>query len=161
MSLIKIAIGSGAALLLSLTVTSCSSSGGGGAQTTSAGAPQSTSRASAPASQSAPDTSSNSSSNSSAGSLSGKWAGSYNGAFTGTFTLNWTQDGSKLTGTIDLSTGGRTPLNGTVTNGQISFGTVGSTVITYTGSVSGDTMSGHYQVAGGAAGSGSWNAHRS
>lgn len=96
-----------------------------------------------------------------AGSLSGAWTGSYSGAYSGTFTLNWTQSGSKLSGTIDLSTAGMSPLNGVVAGNHISFGTVGSTVITYTGTVSGSTMSGSYQIAAGAGGTGSWSAHRS
>ena len=35
--------------------------------------------------------------------LSGTWSGQYSGGYNGTFTLNWTQSGSKLTGTIKLS----------------------------------------------------------
>jgi len=75
--------------------------------------------------------------------------------------LRWTQAGSKLTGTINLSTApGATSINGSVVNGRIQFGTVGSQAITYTGAVSGGTMSGRYSVAGGAGGSGSWSATR-
>src|SRR5439155_12946883 len=78
-----------------------------------------------------------------AGDLSGTWSGQYSGAYQGTFTLTWTQSGSKLNGTIDLaSLGGTVPINGTVDGNKISFGTVGSTDITYSGSVSGDSMSG-------------------
>lgn len=95
-----------------------------------------------------------------AGSLTGKWSGSYSGAFTGTFTLDWTQSGAQLAGTIDLSTAGTTQLNGLVSGSHITFGTLGgAAVITYTGTVSGNSMSGSYAVAGG--GSGSWSAHRS
>jgi hypothetical protein len=50
------------------------------------------------------------------------------------------------------------PLTGTVNGGAITFGTVGSTAITYTGTVSGNTMSGTYEVAGSQ--HGSWDAHR-
>jgi hypothetical protein len=85
--------------------------------------------------------------------LSGSWSGKYSGAFTGTFQLSWQQTGSKLSGTITLSTQpGSLSLNGTVTGSQISFGTVGSEAITYSGSVSGNSMSGTYQVAGQAGG---------
>jgi hypothetical protein len=91
--------------------------------------------------------------------LSGTWTGSYSGSFSGTFTLQWTQDGNKLTGTIDLSTDGTPDINGSVAGDTIQFGTVGSSVITYTGTVNGDSMSGSYKV-GGAAG-GSWNATKS
>ena len=91
--------------------------------------------------------------------LSGTWAGQYSGSFSGTFTLTWTLAGSDLSGTITLSTPSDTvPIHGTVSNGKINFGTVGSTVITYSGSLSGSAMSGQYQVAGGAGGSGTWNA---
>ena len=90
--------------------------------------------------------------------LTGKWSGTYSGTFTGTFTLTWTESSGKLTGTIDLSTSGTVPLNGTVAGNQITFGTVGSTAVTYTGTVSGDTMSGTYTA--GSAGTGTWQAHR-
>lgn len=91
--------------------------------------------------------------------LSGSWDGQYGGSYQGTFTLTWTLAGSDLSGTITLSSpNGTLPIHGTVSNGQINFGTVGSTVITYTGSLSGSAMSGQYQVAGGAGGSGTWSA---
>ena len=85
------------------------------------------------------------------GGLSGSWSGTYSGSFQGTFTLQWQQTGSSLSGTIDLSTGGNQPINGSVQGGAIQFGTVGSQAITYTGTVSGGSMSGSYKV-GGAAG---------
>ena len=160
MSLIKVMLGAGVAVVASLTVVSCTSSGGGTASSSGANTPPSTSQVSAPPTTSAAPTSSGSSS-AAAGALTGKWSGNYRGTFSGTFTLNWTQKGSKLTGVINLSTGGKVPLNGTVTGNRISFGTVGSTAVTYTGSVSGDTMSGSYHVGGGTAGSGTWSAHRS
>jgi len=93
-----------------------------------------------------------------AGELSGTWSGTYSGTFNGTFTLKWSQTGPALKGTIDLSTAGTVPINGAVTGNTIAFGTVGSTAITYTGTVSGDSMSGTYHVAGG--GSGDWSATR-
>lgn len=96
----------------------------------------------------------------STGGLSGKWSGTYSGTFAGTFTLNWQQSSSTLSGTIDLSTGGTDPISGTVNGSSIQFGTVGgSQAITYSGSVSGNTMSGSYQVkAGSSSGSGNWSA---
>ena len=94
-----------------------------------------------------------------AGSLTGTWSGTYRGAYRGTFTLHWTQRGSRLTGTIKLSSNvGRTNITGTVRGSTISFGTVGNArAITYSGSVSGKSMSGTYK-AGGAGGS--WSAHK-
>jgi hypothetical protein len=91
-------------------------------------------------------------------SLSGTWSGKYSGAYHGTFTLHWTQTGSRLSGTIKLSTASsRTKVTGTVRGTTIRFGTVGSAAITYSGSVSGKSMSGRYQTPGGG---GSWSAHK-
>ena len=92
-------------------------------------------------------------------SLSGAWSGNYSGAYHGTFTLQWTQSGSKLNGTIKLSTspGAKIPLKGTVHGNTIRFGTVGSSAITYSGSVSGKSMSGAYKTPGGG---GPWSAHK-
>jgi hypothetical protein len=91
--------------------------------------------------------------------LSGTWKGSYSGSFSGTFTITWTQTGNKLSGSIDLSTDGTPDINGTIAGDTLQFGTVGSSAITYTGTVNGDSMAGSYKV-GGAAG-GSWNATKS
>jgi hypothetical protein len=99
----------------------------------------------------------------SAGALSGKWSGNYSGSYNGTFKLNWHQSGSHLHGTITISNPGNTlPINGTVNGTAISFGTVGSTAITYTGTVSGNSMSGTYKVAAanGSTG-GPWSAAKS
>lgn len=154
---IKSVSAAGVAVVATLTVVSCSSSGSGNESTSSAAAgPSTSSSAPPPSTEGATSTGPPA-----AGSLTGNWTGSYHGAFDGTFTLHWTQTGPALVGTINLSTAGTVPLRGTVTDGQINFGTVGSTVITYTGSVSGDSMSGDYQVAGGTGGTGSWSAHRS
>jgi hypothetical protein len=92
------------------------------------------------------------------GSLTGTWAGTYRGAYHGTFTLHWTQSKSRLTGTINLSSVGRTNITGSVRGSTIRFGTVGNAkAITYSGSVSGTSMSGTYK-SGGAGGS--WKAHK-
>jgi hypothetical protein len=95
--------------------------------------------------------------------LSGTWSGTYSGAFSGSFKLAWHQNGSKLNGVIHLNPGGTSTINGTVNGSTIEFGTVGgSQVITYTGTVSGDSMSGSYKIktSGGSA-NGSWSAHKS
>jgi len=94
-----------------------------------------------------------------AGPLSGTWSGRYSGAYHGTFTLHWTQSGSQLSGTIKLSTSpnSRPSIKGTVHGSTIRFGTVGSAAITYSGTVSGKSMSGRYQTPGGG---GSWSAHK-
>jgi hypothetical protein len=93
-----------------------------------------------------------------AGSLSGTWSGKYGGAYHGTFILRWTQAGSRLSGTIKLSNPSSRPsIRGTVHGSTIRFGTVGGAAITYSGSVSGKSMSGSYQTPGGG---GSWSAHK-
>ena len=93
-----------------------------------------------------------------AGPLSGTWSGRYSGAYHGTFTLHWTQSGSQLSGTIKLSNPSSKPrITGTVHGSTIRFGTVGSAAITYSGSVSGKSMSGSYHTPGGG---GSWSAHK-
>lgn len=92
------------------------------------------------------------------GPLSGTWSGKYGGAYHGTFILHWTQSASRLSGTIKLSSqSSKLNVNGSVHGSTIRFGTVGSAAITYSGSVSGKSMSGHYQTPGGG---GSWSAHK-
>jgi hypothetical protein len=81
-----------------------------------------------------------------AGALSGTWNGQYGGSYSGTFVLRWQQNSSTLTGSIDLNPGGTTQIHGTVNGSSINFGTVGGQDITYSGSVSGNSMSGTYQV---------------
>jgi len=89
--------------------------------------------------------------------LPGKWAGTYSGAFSGTFRLHWRQSGHKLRGSITLSyPNGTYSLTGSVRGKAITFGAVGAGA-TYTGSVSGNTMSGHYKTP---KGGGSWSAHK-
>jgi hypothetical protein len=154
MSKIKLAVVGTAAVLL---MTGCASSHKGAALPASAPpavtAPASSApAATAPAAAAAAATT----------GLSGKWSGQYSGAYSGTFNLSWRQSGSRLSGTIRLSTPPDSlSLHGTVQNGAIRFGTVGSVGITYSGTVSGSSMSGTYQVDGanGSAG-GPWSASR-
>jgi hypothetical protein len=90
--------------------------------------------------------------------LGGKWSGHYSGAFSGNFTLDWTQSGSKLTGSITLSNpSGTYSCDGTVAGSGIKFGVVGAGA-SYSGSVSGDSMSGTYNSP---RGGGSWSASKS
>jgi hypothetical protein len=135
-----------AGLVLALGACSSSSSDSGSTSSTSA-PPTSTAPA---ATSAAADT----------GDLSGTWSGQYDGTFQGTFVLDWQQSGSNLSGTIELSSGsGTLDINGTVNGDTISFGTVGSQAITYSGSVSGNSMSGTYKVQGQASSAGgSWSA---
>ena len=92
------------------------------------------------------------------GSLTGTWSGTYGGANHGTFTLHWTQSKSRLTGTIKMSNVGRMNITGSVRGSTIRFGTVGNAnAITYSGSVSGTSMSGTYKTGGAG---GPWSAHK-
>lgn len=89
--------------------------------------------------------------------LAGTWSGKYSGAFAGTFTLHWKLSGSKLSGSIVLSKPhGTYSINGSVHGSTIKFGAVGAGA-TYTGSVSGNSMSGRYKSP---QGGGKWSAHK-
>jgi hypothetical protein len=152
----RLVLGMTATAALAMTLAACSSSGSNTAQVTatrSAKAKSAAAATSAPAQAAA------------ASALSGKWRGQYSGAYQGHFLLRWHQSGSRLTGTITLSTPtrGTVPIHGTVQGSTIKFGTVGSEDITYSGSVSGSSMSGSWQIKGpsGAAGGGPWSASRS
>jgi hypothetical protein len=139
------------AVAATLAIAGCGGSSGS-AGTSSSSSPPSSSQPPATSSSSTPPASSTASDS----GLSGKWSGTYSGAYSGTFKLNWTQASSKLTGTIVLSPGGTLSVNGTVDGSSIKFGTVGGQQITYTGTVSGSSMSGSYTTPGGG---GSWSAH--
>lgn len=153
----RLVIGMTAMAALAMTLAACSNSGNGTAQVTATQSakadPAATSAASAPA-QAAADT-----------GLSGRWRGRYSGAYQGHFVLRWHQSGSRLSGTITLSapSRGTVPIHGTVQGGTIRFGTVGSEDITYSGSASGNSMSGTWQIKGpsGPAGGGPWSASKS
>jgi hypothetical protein len=90
-------------------------------------------------------------------SLAGTWSGRYSGAFSGTFRLHWTKSGSHLSGSITLSyPSGTYGINGSVHGSAINFGAVGAGA-TYTGKVSGKSMSGNYESP---KGGGTWSAHK-
>ena len=94
-----------------------------------------------------------------AGPLSGTWSGKYSGAYSGTFTLTWTQSGSLLSGTMQLTNPADTSnILGLLKADTITFSTAGSPAITYAGSYSANSMSGQYHV--GASGTGTWSATR-
>ena len=90
-------------------------------------------------------------------SLAGTWLGKYSGAFSGHFTLQWTQSGTSLKGSIMLSyPSGSYGINGSAHGSAITFGAVGVGA-TYTGSLSGTSMSGTYNSPNGG---GPWSAHK-
>ncbi|MCA1847178.1 MAG: hypothetical protein LC792_29100 [Actinobacteria bacterium] len=85
--------------------------------------------------------------------LSGTWSGTYqqtspiadSGTDSGTFTLNWQQSGSNVTGGISIPGAcSNCPISATVNGSTVSFGVVALGAITYTGTVSGNSMSGTY-----------------
>lgn len=91
------------------------------------------------------------------GPLSGTWSGTYSGAYSGKFTLRWKELGSRLHGSITLSQpSGTYGINGSVDGSALGFGVVGAGA-TYTGSVSHNSMSGHYKSP---QGRGSWSARK-
>jgi hypothetical protein len=143
---------------LAMTLAACSGSGSTATQGTAGQAAQANSAATASPASAPPAAAA------AASGLSGRWRGRYSGAYQGHFLLKWHQAGSKLTGRITLSAPARGTLgiNGTVQGGTIRFGTVGSEAITYSGSVSGDSMSGTWKIRGpnGTAGGGPWSASR-
>ena len=91
--------------------------------------------------------------------LGGTWKGRYSGSYSGTFTIRWRQlQSGRLKGQITLSNpAGSYGISGTVHRGSISFGVVAAGA-TYSGTVSGKSMSGHYKTGNG--GSGTWSAHK-
>ncbi|HEY7208346.1 MAG TPA: hypothetical protein VH416_08890 [Gaiellaceae bacterium] len=89
--------------------------------------------------------------------LAGTWTGHYSGAYSGKFTIHWKQTGSRLSGSITLSNPpGKYSINGAVSGSSIKFGAVGAGA-TYTGSVSGKSMSGKYKTR---KGPGAWSARK-
>lgn len=89
--------------------------------------------------------------------MSGTWSGTYNGSFVGKFKLTLQQTGPALSGSITLSAPSETlDVSGTVSGNTISFGTLGSTDITYSGKIAGSMMAGSYSVNG--APGGDWTA---
>jgi hypothetical protein len=90
-------------------------------------------------------------------SLAGNWSGHYHGAVTGTFRLHWRLAKSKLIGTITLSNPkGTYAIGGSVHGKAIKFGAVGVGA-TYTGRVSGRSMSGTWKSP---EGGGTWSARK-
>lgn len=98
--------------------------------------------------------------------LSGTWAGDYRqttpSSTSGTFTIEWQQSGSNLTGTIKIPgvCPSGCPITATVNGNNVKFGVVEAGSIDYSGTVSGNTMSGTYATADGAS-KGTWSATKS
>jgi hypothetical protein len=97
--------------------------------------------------------------------MTGKWSGTYSSttdASTGTFAILFRQDGTQLTGSISIQPPGcvnEGAITGTLNGTTIAFGAVkGAQTIDYTGSVSGNTMSGTYSAPGCDHAKGTWTA---
>ena len=133
--------------LLVLAAVACSSNSGGTTSTSTT--PPAGTSTTAPATSGGGAT---------AQPLTGRWNGTFSGTFNGTFKLTWRETSSNLHGVIHLDPGGTSTINGTVSGNSIRFGTVGSSAVTYTGTVSGDRMSGTWKVNAGPGGSGTWSA---
>ncbi len=91
--------------------------------------------------------------------LGGTWTGHYSGAYSGHFTIHWKQRGSRLHGTIALSSPqGKYDISGSVRRGKIKFGAV-SAGAKYKGKLRGSTsMSGTWTSP---QGGGGWSASKS
>ena len=152
----RLALGMTLTAAVGAAVTACSDAGGAAANHASA-------TPAAPAAAATPAVSTSAPAPAAAPSgLSGKWLGQYSGSYQGTFTLHWRQSGPDLKGTIDISSPAASmPIHGSVSGSKISFGTVGQYGITYSGTVSGNSMSGTYQVKDGRGSTGNWSAARS
>jgi hypothetical protein len=163
------ALTAGIAIGAALTLAACSSGPQHSTRTTSS-ASGSAHSGGGPAPTTRPVTSSVTTEASAAGPLSGIWSGRYHNqaptAISGTFTVTFRQSGSQLIGNLVLRTGptnGGVPVTGTLQGGAIRFGTVGGTpgaTIDYTGSVSGNSMSGSYEAPGSPI-RGTWTATKS
>jgi hypothetical protein len=146
----RLAAGMMVTAALAVTLAACSTSGSTATHTNHNAAPPA-SATSTPAAAAAASSSSG---------LSGTWHGQYGGAYTGTFVLHWHQSGAGLSGRIHISNpSSALPVHGKLAGGSIRFGTVGSYRISYSGTVSGSSMSGHWQLNGPGTG-GNWSASK-
>ena len=141
----------GAVIGCGLLLAACSSSSSSSAASTP---PEATSAASSFSSTGSPVSSS---------TVDGKWNGSYqpSGGGSGDFSVTFTQTGSSLDGTLSIAVqcldGAK--VTGKVNGDSIDFGSVqGQCSVDYKGKISGDQMSGTYDVGGGVGGT--WKASK-
>jgi hypothetical protein len=97
------------------------------------------------------------------GTWHGTWTNTTPDKSSGTFVINWTQNGSALSGSIVVKGTpclGNATITGALDGSAISFGAVsGATNIAYDGTVSGNTMKGTYKAAASCASAkGTWEA---
>jgi len=144
----------GAVIGCGLLLAACSSS-----SSSSAASPPPEATSAAPASSSFSSTGSPVSSS----TVDGKWNGSYtpSGGGSGDFSVTFTQTGSSLDGTLSISVAclDGAKVTGKVNGDSIDFGSVqGQCSVDYKGKISGDQMSGTYDVGGGVGGT--WKASK-
>jgi hypothetical protein len=144
----------GAVIGCGVLLAACSSSSSSSAASTPA-----------EATSAAPSSSSFSSTGSpvSSSTVDGKWNGSYtpSGGGSGDFSVTFTQTGSSLDGTLSISVAclDGAKVTGKVNGDSIDFGSVqGQCSVDYKGKISGDQMSGTYDVGGGVGGT--WKASK-
>jgi len=144
----------GAVIGCGILLAACSSSSSSSAASTPA-----------EATSAAPSSSSFSSTGSpvSSSTVDGKWNGSYtpSGGGSGDFSVTFTQTGSSLDGTLSISVAclDGAKVTGKVNGDSIDFGSVqGQCSVDYKGKISGDQMSGTYDVGGGVGGT--WKASK-
>jgi hypothetical protein len=163
----KVFLGTASAAALLVTLAACATT-----PTVTAPSPSPSESASASASaspsttpSSSPNTSPSPTASGNLGALTGSWKGTWVNespqTAVGTFTLSWAQQGTQLFGAIGVVgstclSGGN--VTGSVNGTSLSFGAVeGSNTINYTGTYSGNSMSGTYISACGNS-KGTWSA---
>jgi hypothetical protein len=167
----KVLLGTASTAVLLVALTACATTPPGSSPSptpsvTASDLPSATASASTAASASAsPSGSPGPSASGNLGALTGSWKGTWVNespqTAVGTFTLSWAQQGNNLFGAIGVVgstclSGGN--VTGTVNGNSLSFGAVeGSNMINYTGTYSGNTMSGTYASACGNS-KGTWSA---
>jgi hypothetical protein len=164
----KILLSTATATALLVTLTACVTAPPANAPSPSPSDSASDSPSASPSSSvtsTFPNTSPSPSASGSLGALTGSWKGTWVNespqTAVGTFTLSWAQQGNNLFGAIGVVgstclSGGN--VTGTVNGTSLSFGAVeGNNMINYTGTWSGNTMSGTYASACGNS-KGTWSA---
>ncbi len=145
--------------LAALAVTGCSS-GSTTAKSSPSTAPSSV------GSSGQPSTSATTTAPPAQSAIAGDWAGTYTSTSTpgatGTFRMTFTVTGNRVSGPIQIDNSacvGRGIITGTLNGNQITFGAVhAAQQITYTGVISGNTMSGTYSAPRCGRATGTWRA---
>jgi hypothetical protein len=153
------------AILLSLAILGTACGGGNAPQSPATSPPasggQETTPPSTPETQTPPPATSS-------GTVSGTWNGVWESTkfppASGVFQIVWTQSGDQISGTIQVASSTCVPngtISGSLSGKTITFGTVqGAHTVTYTGAVSGVSMSGTYKAPDCGDDAGNWHASK-